>query len=248
MNSSTVLMQKLVFVAQLASSAVLYVLLGLSVISIGVIIERWWYFRRRRDDIDALSDDLRKVLAKNDLAGARKRLAASPSVEATIITEALDWWSEGSESVEQILVKAVRARRKKFEAGLLFLGTLGNNAPFIGLFGTVLGIVTAFRELGTAQMGAMGNVMSGIAEALIATAVGIMVALPAVIFYNVFQKKGADVEEQAGALGNLVLASMKSTAHDGSNGARAGKPRAAETDGKSAGERAETARRPGAEA
>ncbi len=81
-------------------------------------------------------------------------------------------------------------RRKKFEAGLLFLGTLGNNAPFIGLFGTVLGIVTAFRELGANSMGAMGNVMSGIAEALIATAVGILVALPAVVFYNVFQKKG----------------------------------------------------------
>ena len=56
--------------------------------------------------------------------------------------------TSGTEAVEQILVKATRLRRKKFESGLLFLGTLGNNAPFIGLFGTVLGIVTAFRELG----------------------------------------------------------------------------------------------------
>ncbi|MDB4979772.1 MAG: MotA/TolQ/ExbB proton channel family protein [Myxococcales bacterium] len=247
MNSASVLMQRLVFVAQLASSAVLYVLLALSVISIGVIIERWWYFRRRRDDIDALSDGLRRVLGKGELDNARKLLAASPSVEAQIITEALDWWAEGYDSVEQILVKAVRARRKKFEAGLLFLGTLGNNAPFIGLFGTVLGIVTAFRELGTAQMGAMGNVMGGIAEALISTAVGILVALPAVVFYNVFQKKGADVEEQAGALGNVVLASMKST-QGGSNGTRHGKTRDGESAGKAAGERAETARRPGAEA
>jgi biopolymer transport protein ExbB/TolQ len=217
MNSASVLMQKLVFVASLTSAAVLYVLLGLSVLSIGVIIERWWFFRRRRDDFDALSDALRKALAKGDVPAARKLLKDSPSVEASIIAEALEWWDEGSESVEQILVKAVRQRRKKFEAGLLFLGTLGNNAPFIGLFGTVLGIVTAFRELGTAQMGAMGNVMSGIAEALISTAVGILVALPAVIFYNVFQKKGADVEEQAGALGNVVLASMLSH-KEGSNG------------------------------
>src|SRR5204863_3546222 len=157
---------------------------------------------------EALSDALRTMLSKGDLEGARKRLAASPSVEAAVVNEALGWWNEGPDAVEQILVKAVRHRRKKFEGGLLFLGTLGNNAPFIGLFGTVLGIVTAFRELGTAQMGAMGNVMSGIAEALIATAVGFLVALPAVIFYNVFQKKGADIEEQAGALGNVVLASM----------------------------------------
>ena len=209
MNSASVLMQKLVFVAQLASSAVLYVLLALSVISIGVIIERWWFFRRRRIDVDAMSDDLRRLLAKKDVATARKTLAASESVEAAIIVEALDWWDQGPDAVEQILVRAIRSRRKRFEAGLLFLGTLGNNAPFIGLFGTVLGIVTAFRELGTAQMGAMGNVMGGIAEALIATAVGILVALPAVIFYNVFQKKGGDIEEQAAALGNIVIASMR---------------------------------------
>jgi biopolymer transport protein ExbB/TolQ len=206
---SNVLMQKLVFVAQIASQAVLYVLLSLSVLSIGVIIERWWYFRRRKDDLDTLSDRLKKAFAKGDVSAARKVLAGSKSVEAAIVAEALEWWDEGPEAVEQILAKATRLRRKSFEAGLLFLGTLGNNAPFIGLFGTVLGIVTAFRELGANSMGAMGNVMSGIAEALIATAVGILVALPAVIYYNVFQKKGSDVEEQAAALGNVVLATMR---------------------------------------
>ena len=207
--NSTALMQKLVFISQIASQSVLYVLLGLSVISIGVVIERWWFFRRRRDDLEALTDRLRKALAARDLDKARDILKVSPSVEAEIVLEALGWYAEGAESVEQILVRATRVRRKRFEGGLLFLGTLGNNAPFIGLFGTVLGIVTAFRELGNNSMGAMGNVMSGIAEALIATAVGIMVALPAVIFYNVFQKKGADVEEGASALGNVVIASMK---------------------------------------
>jgi biopolymer transport protein ExbB/TolQ len=209
--SSSVLVQKLVFIAQIASQAVLYVLLALSVLSIGVIIERWWYFFRRRDNLVELSEKLRAMLRRRDLAGARKLLAASPSIEAAIVTEALGWYDEGPDAVEQILAKATRQRRKGFEGGLLFLGTLGNNAPFVGLFGTVLGIVTAFRELGTAQMGAMGNVMSGIAEALIATAIGILVALPAVVFYNVYQKKGAEVEEHAAALGNLVLASMKAT-------------------------------------
>ena len=106
-------------------------------------------------------------------------------------------------------VKRIRAEMEKTLEGINFLGTLGNNAPFIGLFGTVLGIVTAFRELGNSQAGAMGNVMSGIAEALIATAVGIIVALPAVIFYNVFQKKGSDIEENAAALGNVVIAAMR---------------------------------------
>jgi biopolymer transport protein ExbB/TolQ len=208
--NSNVLMQKLVLIAPLVARTVLYVLIGLSVLSIGVIIERWWFFRRRRDDQSALSDDVRRALSRGDLAEAKKLLAASPSIEAEIVAEAVGWYGDGVDAVEQILVKATRVRRKRFEAGLLFLGTLGNNAPFIGLFGTVLGIVTAFRELGGSQMGgAMGNVMSGIAEALLATAVGILVALPAVISYNVFQKKGADVEEGAAALGNVIIASMK---------------------------------------
>ena len=209
--NSAVLMQKLVFVAPIIARIILYLLMGLSVLSIGIIIERWWYFRKRRDDLDALSEELRRMLAAADIDAVRKLLKSSPSVEAEILAEAVAWYDSGPESVEQILVKATRLRRKKFEAGLLFLGTLGNNAPFIGLFGTVLGIVTAFRELGGNQMGAaMGNVMSGIAEALLATAVGILVALPAVIYYNVFQKKGADVEEGAAALGNVIVASMRS--------------------------------------
>jgi biopolymer transport protein ExbB/biopolymer transport protein TolQ len=208
--NSNVLMQKLVFVASVASQAVLYVLLALSVLSIGVIIERWVYFFKRREDLDKLSDRLRKAFGRGDVAAAREVLTRSKSVEAAIVREAMDWYEDGPDAVEQILAKGTRLRRKQFEGGLLFLGTLGNNAPFIGLFGTVLGIVTAFRELGNNQMGAMGNVMSGIAEALIATAVGILVALPAVIFYNVFQKKGSDIEEHAAALGNVVVAAMRS--------------------------------------
>jgi biopolymer transport protein ExbB/TolQ len=166
----------------------------------------------RRVDIGALSEKLEKLLRAGDFAGAAADLKKSRSVEAEIIGEALRWHNEGPESVEQILSKAVRERRKSFESGLLFLGTLGNNAPFIGLFGTVLGIVTAFRQLGSTTAGqssGMGNVMSGIAEALIATAVGILVALPAVIAYNIFQKKGSEVEENSNALGNLLLAAMK---------------------------------------
>jgi biopolymer transport protein TolQ len=207
--NSNVLMQKLVFVAPVIARIILYLLMALSVLSIGIIIERWWYFRKRRDDLDALSDELKRMLAAGDLVAVRKLISASPSVEAEILGEALTWYDSGPEAVEQILVKATRLRRKKFESGLLFLGTLGNNAPFIGLFGTVLGIVTAFRELGGNQMGAMGNVMSGIAEALLATAIGILVAIPAVVFYNLFQKKGSEIEEHAAALGNVLIASMK---------------------------------------
>jgi len=206
------LIQKLMFVAKPASAVVLYLLLSLSVISIGVIIERWWFFRRRRVNVIDLGERIERALRTGGDAAALGVLAESRSVEARILTDAIKWRARGAESVEQILAKSVRQHRSEVEVGLLFLGTLGNNAPFIGLFGTVLGIMTSFRQLGSSQGAAgMDNVMGSIGEALTATAIGILVALPAVIGYNLFQKKGADIEENAAALGNLLLASMKSS-------------------------------------
>ncbi len=206
------LVQKLLSIAQVGGQAVLYVLLALSVLSIGLVIERWWYFRKRRIDAAALGRKLVVLLRKDDLKAAQELLAATPGVEAEVLREALDWYADGYEAVEQVIAGGVKERRKGYESGLLFLGTLGNNAPFIGLFGTVLGIVTAFRELAGAagNTNGMNNVMGGIAEALVATAVGILVALPAVIAYNIFQKKTQDLEENVQSIGNLILAQMKS--------------------------------------
>jgi biopolymer transport protein ExbB/TolQ len=215
------IMQKLVLVAHSGASAVLYLLLLLSVYSVGVVLERWWYFRKRRLDMTATDQALTKRLRNGDVAGAKADLKESRAVEAEILHDALEYYVDGPDSFQEIVQKGIRQRRKVFESGLLFLGTLGSNSPFVGLFGTVLGVVAAFKELGAASVasaaasgsGGMGNVMSGIAEALIATAVGILVAIPAVIAYNLFQKKCNDIEENSGALANQVLAIMKSSKH-----------------------------------
>jgi len=206
------LVQKLLSIAQVGGQAVLYVLLVLSVLSIGVIIDRWWYFRKRRIDAAAVGRKLVELLRKDDVDGARKLLKALPGVEAAVLDEALSWYPDGEEAVAEVLASGVKERRAQYESGLIFLGTLGNNAPFVGLFGTVLGIVTAFRELAGAagNTAGMNNVMSGIAEALVATAIGILVALPAVIAYNIFQKKTQDLQENVETIGALVLAQMKS--------------------------------------
>ena len=212
------IMHKLVLVAQSGASAVLYILLALSVYSVGVVLERWWYFRKRRLDMTTTDEALTKRLRTGDVAGAKADLGQMRAVEAEILNDALDYYADGPDSFQEILQKSIRQRRKVFESGLIFLGTVGSNAPFVGLFGTVLGVVAAFKELGAASAtmaaasgsGGMGNVMSGIAEALIATAVGILVAIPAVIAYNLFQKKCNDIEENSGALANQVLAIMKS--------------------------------------
>ena len=94
---------------------------------------------------------------------------------------------------------------------MTLLGTLGNNAPFVGLLGTVLGVIEAFHQLsGGPAKAAMGNVMSGIAEALVATGVGLFVALPAVVAYNVAQKRIGEIvpAQISGASANSLSGSL----------------------------------------
>jgi biopolymer transport protein ExbB/biopolymer transport protein TolQ len=201
-------------IAKVGATAVLYILIGLSVISIGIIVERWWFYSRRKADIKRLADTIGKLLRKGDNDGVLRLLKTTRCLEAEVIVEALAYYGDGPEVFTEIVEKAMRDRRHQAEAGLLFLGTLGNNAPFIGLFGTVLGIVHSFRELGAAQPGAAGggnmdNVMNGIAEALISTAIGILVAIPAVVAFNVYSKKAGQVEENVGSIENVILAQMK---------------------------------------
>jgi biopolymer transport protein ExbB/biopolymer transport protein TolQ len=203
-------MDKLLDIAGVGGTVVLVILLGLSVISIGIIIERLVYFRRRRVDAVALAKDVQKKLAAGDHDGVVALLATLPSIEAQALHDAISWYDAGAEAFDDMLKKGLADRRKEFESGLVFLGTLGNNAPFVGLFGTVLReLASAAQNVAGSSGGGMNNVMSGIAEALVSTAVGILVAVPAVIFFNIFQKKTVTIEDNLGALGNAVTAQMK---------------------------------------
>src|SRR5262249_13072024 len=104
----------------------------------------------------------------------------------------------GAKAAEEAMAGAAALQRMKLEKRLVYLGTLGNNAPFIGLFGTVIGVVQAFDELGKASHAGVGAqaapamapqaVMASISEALVATAIGLFVAIPAVAAFNAFQR------------------------------------------------------------
>jgi biopolymer transport protein ExbB len=95
------------------------------------------------------------------------------------------------------------------ERGLSFLATVGSNAPFLGLFGTVLGIIKAFHDLAINTDEASEAVMAGISEALVATAVGLLVAIPAVVLYNVFSRWVKSRLSRSQSLANLVLARLE---------------------------------------
>jgi biopolymer transport protein ExbB/biopolymer transport protein TolQ len=216
------LIEKLLKVALLGSSWVMYLLLGLSVFSIGAMIERTLYFRKRRDDVDELGERLVALLEQGDRDGAKALLDKSPSVEASVLGPALRYLEAGSSALEDAIESGMIRARMELERGSTLLGTLGNNAPFIGLFGTVIGVIIAFHQLGASQSSAsMNAVMGGIAESLVATGVGLFVAIPAVVAYNLIQKRIGDIESNLTALAKDISALLKA-GESGRSGAAAG--------------------------
>src|SRR5690349_21870485 len=128
------LIERLLKVALLGSEWILYLLLALSVFSIATMVERWRYFARFSGDGEALRRKLGKLLDQDDLSGAAKVLEGSKTVEARIAREALRWAPSGPEAMSDAVDSELSRVKKELERGLNFLGTLGNNAPFVGLF------------------------------------------------------------------------------------------------------------------
>lgn len=205
------IVEKLLKVALLGSTWVMYLLLGLSVLSLSLVIERWFFFFRHRDDLDRLEHELHRALHDDDFEAADRLLGASRSLEARVLRRALRWAHGGAGPFEDVVASELGKLRRELERGMTTLGTLGNNSPFIGLLGTVIGVIEAFHQLGDAgqNKAAMGNVMAGIAEALVATGVGLFVAIPAVVAFNAFQKKIGDVEEVTQSMARLISAAIK---------------------------------------
>jgi biopolymer transport protein ExbB/TolQ len=202
--------ERLIEIAAVGPEWVLWLLLVLSLFSVGTIIERAIFFRRRRLKMVPFSRELEDKLRTEDLGAVRTLLKNTHGFESVALLRTLEWFDDGAEAMSEVLEAAIREQRLELDQGSAFLGTVGNNAPFVGLLGTVLGVVDAFQELGNTSGAAIGAVMGGISQALIATALGIAVALPAVVAYNLFTKRANDIEDNARALMNLVLAYSKS--------------------------------------
>lgn len=191
---------------------VLWLLALLSVLSLAVILERLVYFATHRlGDSGAVA----KLLAAGEWEAARQAVAGKAGIEAAVVREAVQAVNQGPDSVEEVIAATVSRERPQYERFLSFLGTLGNNAPFVGLFGTVLGIIKAFHDLGA--MVGKGNaiqqtVMTGISEALVATAVGLAVAIPAVVGYNAYNRWLKTLTARTNALGHAVVGRLRSTA------------------------------------
>jgi len=163
------------------------VILGiLSVLSIAFMIERAWAYYRFKAGMRAFFDTLNRTLKDSGQEAAAAVCAASASPLAAVFTAGHGRRGRGREDVMAAMELAGRAELARLDSFVGFLGTIGSTAPFIGLFGTVLGIIRAFSDLAASQGASPAAVADGIAEALVATAAGLFVAVPAVIAYNYF--------------------------------------------------------------
>lgn len=183
------LLQKLLAIALVSTEWIIWVLLILSVISVAVIIERFFVVRLKRGDLESLKQKIGSAMRKGNSAGIENILRQDNSSAAKILLETIQNTEKMGLAFEDSLDIAISEEKLRLESRISILGTLGNNAPFIGLFGTVLGIINAFHSLAQNTKGGPTIVMAGISEALIATALGLFIAIPAVGAYNYFIRR-----------------------------------------------------------
>jgi biopolymer transport protein ExbB len=200
------IVEKLLAITSLGSEWVLWLLLALSVTSLGVMVERLIFYARIRLDFVKFSREVTRRLIDNDIDGIKGMCSTSASIESQTILRGLEYREKGVDAMEQSMNGFLFGEKQKLDHGLVILGTLGSNAPFIGLFGTVIGIIQAFSDLATNPAGGPAVVMAGISEALVATAVGLIVAIPAVIAFNGFQRVVRRKMSNAEAMKSLVVA------------------------------------------
>ncbi len=210
------LTQAIVDFALLGAEWVMWLLVILSVISIAVMVDRALWFRDKDTDTAAARDQIRSAFAGGDIGALAKTWKASPSVALQVAARGLEAVGGGAAAAAEAMHGERVRWRTKGDKNLVILGTLGNNVPFVGLFGTVLGVIKAFEDLKIKGAEGEEKVMSGIAEALAATAIGLLVAIPAVIAFNYFGRRLKVLLGGADELAHAVLSGLH--ARDGKSG------------------------------
>ena len=180
--------------------AVMTLQLGLSVWSLAIMLDRRKYLRKVRGAAANWSEQVRAGQWESIKSEAHKQ----ESLHAQVLRAVIAVGHENAETVDRAIKGFLTEQRLLLEKGLPVLATLGANAPFIGLFGTVLGIIRAFAALSGDSSGA-ASVMSGISQALYATAAGLFVAIPAVVAYNYFSNQVRVLVQEGEALKDVYL-------------------------------------------
>ncbi len=204
------LTRKLLQVTLTSAEWVLWLLAILSVVSVAIMLERLVYFLTHRLPN---SEDIGLKLSLGQFDEVRKLVADAKCIEASVVKEGLEAAPNGPDVVQEVISRAIARERPAYERFLVVLGTSGSSAPFVGLFGTVLGIIKAFHDLGRVNLkgsqAIQQTVMVGISEALVATAVGLAVAIPAVVAYNLFVRWLKNMTARTNALGHALVGHLR---------------------------------------
>ena len=160
-----------------------------SVVALAIFFERLWRYRGIAEGTRSLTRDTIEALVRRDIEAAKRLCSDSSQPIAQIYLEAMRWKNVALEDLERVLATSRQEAAADLKRGLWIVGTIGSLAPYVGLFGTVVGILRAFRDMAIQGVGGFEVVAAGISEALIATAVGLAVAIVALMFFNYLQTR-----------------------------------------------------------
>jgi biopolymer transport protein ExbB len=195
--------------AEFGAEWVMWLLIGLACLMVIISVERLVLFLSTRIDVTGTARKLIQHLQRGDVDKARAMFEKAKSMEARMLADALSMYQDGPDAVEEIAQATLLRERQRYERAMGFLGTVGSNAPFVGLLGTVIGVILAFAELGRNPKGGLEVVGPGISEALVATAVGLLVAIPAVVLFNWFKGQLKKRIANSDFLRRVVIAQAK---------------------------------------
>ena len=185
---------RLTVIELLRLGAVTTVPLGiLSVVALGIVFERLWRFRGLSRQTRDLTRKVVESLSQRDVSAALATCKATKTPMSDVFQEALRWRNVALEDLDRILATARAESLAGLRRRLWILGTIGSLAPFIGLLGTVVGIMRAFQDMAVQGVGGFEVVAAGISEALVATAVGLLVAIIALAFFNWLQVRVGEI-------------------------------------------------------
>jgi len=204
--------------AQLGANWVLWLLIALSVISVGVMIDRALWLRRRDTDTERFVRELKGAFERGELDRLEAKYTDDAAIAVQVGLRGIAARAQGAEAAAEAMHSERVRWRRTADKNLIVLGALGNNVPFLGVFGTVLGVINAFQHLAVKSADAEKETLSTIAEALSATAIGLLVAIPAVIAFNFFSRKVRVIMGGADEVAHAVLALVHGAPHAASKG------------------------------
>ena len=204
------LTEKIFALAHYADDVVLIVLVIMSVVSIAMIFERYMALKKVSGESDRIRARIKMALQNGSVQDFEDIAKDPTSLEGRAAGHAMKYLkAHGEKGIEDVFNSFVLTEKSELEKFLPVLATISSNAPFIGLLGTVLGIMKAFNDLAVTQNAGQQTVMSGISTALVATAAGLFVAIPASMFYNYFTRKVKSTLNSIKSVKDLGLAYAK---------------------------------------